>query len=184
MTLQLQSSHSLPLPVISRSLTRSRSPRDSSCPCRSSLNIERLFALDPVSERMFVVEKRRSVAKLWSVTLDGCRCQLLLDTTAAGSSHLVQALPPDSITADLDKVMWKKGGDLYELSKRLPGNVTRRENALPDTKLIVAYGKHLQPMPGTSNAGSACQWLPFVKKLIPQCTPLSRKAEFHVLPIM
>ena len=159
MTLQLQSNNSRPLPVFSRSLTRSRSARDTAaagaCPCRNSLSIEKQFALDPTQDRLYVVEKKRNVAKVWSSTLDGCRCELLLDTSAssaAAAATAVNPLPPESMTVDVDTILWLKNGVLYELSKRpspaADGLRVRANSSLNDVKVIAAYGKHLQPMPG------------------------------------
>ena len=158
MTLQLQSNNSRPLPVFSRSLTRSRSARDTAaagaCPCRNSLSIEKQFALDPTQDRLYVVEKKRNVAKVWSSTLDGCRCELLLDTSASSgtATAAVNPLPPESMTVDVDTILWLKNGVLYELSKRpspaADGLRVRTNSSLNDVKVIAAYGKHLQPMPG------------------------------------
>ena len=59
-------------------------------------------------------------------------------------------MPPSSLTVDLENIFWTSGDDLMTVNK-LRGELSVRRNVFPDSRLVLAFGKHLQQIPSEIN---------------------------------
>ena len=78
-------------------------------------------------------------------------------------------LPPDSLAVDHQRLYWTKRGEgvLISVDKATGGSLVRE--TLADIEEILAYGAHLQPLPGTIRCHYNTVWYDVISHTALQC---------------
>ncbi|KAL8573555.1 hypothetical protein ACOMHN_047826 [Nucella lapillus] len=123
---------------------RNKRSRFPVCSCSSLMNVAPVIAMDYTkqggNEVIFVDAGSNTI---FAADINGCNCSAIFRPTGRD----VQGLPPSLLAVDHLRVYWYNSseGRLYSVHKATGGNLHRQD--LADVKDIVAYGRHLQPLP-------------------------------------
>ncbi|XP_076466208.1 proto-oncogene tyrosine-protein kinase ROS-like [Babylonia areolata] len=115
------------------------------CPCMDSMNVSPVIAMDYYTkhgqnEVVFVDVRSNTI---FTVDINGCNCSVIFKP----SQGEVHGLPPSLLAVDHLRVYWYNSseGQLYSINKITRDKVQKQN--LTGVQDIVAYGRHLQPLP-------------------------------------